>query len=95
MAKRYPGEFLRDGLTIDERLARLENKVLGTDRVPGLEREHDTTRQRLEELESVERRRRLPWYLRLFFRKAAHADVAPHTPPARRGAAAPTRPSTH
>jgi hypothetical protein len=67
--KRTPlREHLVEGLTIDERLARLEGLVLGNGRSkgrPGLEREHDETRRRLEDLESCERRRRLPWWTRI------------------------------
>lgn len=61
---RLETEHLVDGLTFDERLSRLEGLVLGDDHRAGLDRDHDETRRRLEDLESIERRRSLPWYLR-------------------------------
>lgn len=60
-----------DGLNYNERLARLEGCVFGDghQQLKGLDAEHDDTRKRLEELESGERRRKMPWYLRWFLKR--------------------------
>lgn len=63
---RFAPEHLVDGLTFDERLRRLESRLFGNEHVDGLEGSHQLTRQRVEELESLERRRKMPWYVRLF-----------------------------
>lgn len=65
---RFEPEHLVEGLTFDERLHRLEAGVRGTKHVPGLQLEHERLVARVEELESLERRRQMPWYLRLLFR---------------------------
>lgn len=71
-------EHLIDGLTFGERLAKVEAVLYGDKRghKPGLDREHDVTRERVEQLESIERRRTLPWYLRLFVRRKETPCVA-------------------
>lgn len=66
---RFEPEHLVEGLTFDERLARLESHVMGNSKVLGLMREHDETRRKVEDLESTERRRKLPFYLRWFLPK--------------------------
>lgn len=63
-------EHLINGLTFDERLSRVEGCLFGDAKVQGLDRDHDATRERLEKLESIERRRRMPWYVRWFVRRA-------------------------
>lgn len=68
---RFEPEHLVDGLTFNERLSRLEVRVLGDKRIPGLEVEHEDTRRRLEELESAKRRAAIPWYLRWSVRRKA------------------------
>lgn len=65
---RTEAEHLVDGLTFNERLSRLEVRVLGDAQVPGLEVDHDDTRRRVEDLEAADRRRAMPWYLRWWFR---------------------------
>ena len=66
---RLAPEHLRDGLTFDERLSRLEGAVMGDECRPGLDRDHEQTRERLERLESIERRRALPWWLRWWVKR--------------------------
>lgn len=59
---------LVDGLTPDERLTQLERTVYGlhlkNGSLPGLERQHETLRGRVEDLESADRRRKMPFWLR-------------------------------
>lgn len=59
-------EHLVEGLTFDERLSRLESAIRGTKYAAGLEREHEETRRRVEDIEHAHRQQALPWYLRWF-----------------------------
>lgn len=68
-------ERLQEGLNYDERIARLEGRVLGHGKAPGLSREHQLLLQRVEELESAERQRRLPWYVRWAVRPSTGARL--------------------
>lgn len=63
-----PSDPLADGLTIDERVTRLETTIRGTPKVPGLALEVDRLLARTEALESTDRRRRMPWLIRWFLR---------------------------
>jgi hypothetical protein len=68
MGRRHVDRLV-EGLTVDERVARLEGVVLGQKNVKGLDERFDHLADTVHELASVERRRAMPWYLRLFFRK--------------------------
>jgi hypothetical protein len=67
MARRITGERLDEqGLDYHERLVRLEKTVYGTEHVAGLAQRSFAIQDRVEDLESVDRRRRLPFFLRWF-----------------------------
>lgn len=64
---RINGERLNDeGLDHHERLVRLEKTVYGAGRVAGLVDRSFTQQDRLAALESVDRRRQLPFFMRWF-----------------------------
>jgi heme oxygenase len=67
MSRRITAERLNEeGLDYHERLVRLEKTIYGTTHVPGLVDHADTQLGRIQDLESVDRRRRLPFFLRWF-----------------------------
>lgn len=71
---RYEPEHLVEGLTFDERLARLESLVLGNGRDasrPGLLDEHEQLRRDVADLKAAANRKAIPWYLRLFLKRRA------------------------
>lgn len=70
-----PAEHLVDGLTFDERLARLELRLLGSAQVRGAERGLELLEQRVEELESLERRRKMGWFGRLMLSVTKAGDT--------------------
>lgn len=59
---RRHGEHLVEGLNHHERLTRLEGTVREGPR--SLERQVEAQRRRIEDLESADRRRAMPWWLR-------------------------------
>lgn len=70
MTRRFRAEpeHLVDGLTFDERLSRLELRLLGDAKVPGLEREHSGVAERVEQLEHLQRQASLPFWTRWLLR---------------------------
>lgn len=67
MARRINGTRLNEeGLDYHERLVRLEKSVYGNDRVPGLCDRTLTHQDRIENLESADRRQRMPFFMRWF-----------------------------
>jgi hypothetical protein len=67
MGRRITSERLNEeGLDYHERLVRLEKSVYGTDHVAGLVDRSFTQQDRLAELESADRRQRMPFFLRWF-----------------------------
>lgn len=69
MARRINGERLNEeGLDYHERLVRLEKTVYGAGRVAGLCDRTFTQQERIENLESADRRQRMPFFVRWFVR---------------------------
>lgn len=57
---------LVEGLTVDERIARLEGTVFGVARVDSLEQRIEDTEDEIHRLRAAERRHQLPFYRRWF-----------------------------
>jgi hypothetical protein len=67
MARRINGERLNEeGLDHHERLVRLEKSVYGSGRVDGLMDVSEILMERVQALESADRRQRMPFFLRWF-----------------------------
>jgi hypothetical protein len=68
VALRVEPRRLVDGLDMHERLTRVELRMFGTGRVVGLEATIERLQDRVNELESTERRRAMGWFARLMLR---------------------------
>lgn len=64
MALRIEPRRLVDGLDQHERLSRVELRMFGRGSVIGLERAVERLQDRVDELESTERRRAMGWFTR-------------------------------
>lgn len=66
--KLFEHEHLVDGLTLHERVARLEHQLAGDKRAPGLLDDYEDIRRDVADMKAAANRQSIPWYLRLFVR---------------------------